>query len=310
MSLDDLDVDKIWMDGELVDWEDAQIHVLSHAIHYGSGVFEGVRCYDTVEGPAVFRHRDHAERLANSAKAMDIEMEYSVDEIMEATRELIRVNDLESCYIRPIVYYGYDELGLNPKDCPVRTAIAAWPWGAYLGEEAITEGVDTMVSSWRKHHSSQIPTTAKITGAYVNSIMASLEAKGNGYTEAILLDKEGSVSEGPGENIFLVDDDTIYTTPIDSSILDGVTRRSAVAIAEDLGYDVVEKRISRSELYTADELFFTGTAAEVTPIRSVDDRTIGDGGRGPVTEDVQQTFFDVVEGEREEYHHWLNFVEQ
>ncbi len=308
MSLDDLDVDKIWMDGDFVDWDDAQIHVLSHVVHYGSGVFEGVRCYDTVDGAAVFRHREHTERLADSAKAMGIEMEYTVDEIMEATKELVRVNDLESCYIRPVVFYGYDELGLNPKDCPVRTAVAVWPWGAYLGEEAITEGVDTMVSSWRKHHSSQIPTTAKITGAYVNSIMASLEAKGNGYTEAILLDKEGTVSEGPGENIFMVDDDTIYTTPIDSSILDGITRRSAIAIAEDLGYEVVEKRISRSELYTADELFFTGTAAEVTPIRSVDDRTIGDGGRGPVTEDVQQTFFDVVEGERDEYRHWLDFV--
>ncbi|MFW5930004.1 MAG: branched-chain amino acid transaminase [Halobacteriota archaeon] len=308
MSLDDLDVDTIWMDGEFVDWDDARIHVLSHVVHYGSGVFEGVRCYDTVDGPAVFRHREHAERLADSAKAMDIEMEYSVDEIMEATKELIRRNELESCYIRPIVYYGYDVLGLNPSDCPVETAIAVWPWGAYLGEEAINDGVDVMVSSWRKHHSSQIPTTAKITGAYVNSIVASLEAKGNGYTEAILLDKDGSVSEGPGENVFVVDDGVIYTPPVDSSILDGITRRSAIEIAEDLGYEVVEKRVSRGELYTADELFFTGTAAEVTPIRSVDDREIGDGGRGPVTEEVQQTFFDVVEGERDDYRDWLDFV--
>ncbi|MFP4632038.1 MAG: branched-chain amino acid transaminase [Halobacteriales archaeon] len=308
MSLDDLDVDTIWMDGEFVDWDDARIHVLSHVVHYGSGVFEGVRCYDTVDGPAVFRHREHAERLADSAKAMDIEMEYSVDEIMEATKELIRRNELESCYIRPIVYYGYDVLGLNPSDCPVETAIAVWPWGAYLGEEAINDGVDVMVSSWRKHHSSQIPTTAKITGAYVNSIVASLEAKGNGYTEAILLDKDGSVSEGPGENVFVVDDGVIYTPPVDSSILDGITRRSAIEIAEDLGYEVVEKRVSRGELYTADELFFTGTAAEVTPIRSVDDREIGDGGRGPVTEEVQQTFFEVVEGERDDYRDWLDFV--
>ncbi|MDY6779653.1 MAG: branched-chain amino acid transaminase [Halobacteria archaeon] len=293
MSFEEYDVDKIWMDGDLVDWEDAEVHVLSHVIHYGSGVFEGTRCYDTVEGPAVFRHRDHYERLHNSAKTLGIEMEYSVD-------ELIRENGLESCYIRPVVFYGYNVLGLNPSDCPVRTAIAVWPWGAYLGEDAIKNGVDTMVSSWRKHHSSQIPTTAKINGAYVNSIMASLEA--------ILLDKEGSVAEGPGENLFMVNDETLYTPPIDSSILDGITRRSVITIAEDLGYEVVEKRISRSELYTADELFFTGTAAEVTPIRSVDDRVVGEGTRGPVTEEIQQVFFDTVEGEREEYHDWLDFV--
>ena len=308
MSLDELDVDKIWMDGELVDWDDAQVHVLSHVIHYGSGVFEGVRCYDTVDGPAVLRHREHYERLANSANTLDIGMEYTVDELVDATRDLIRENDLDSCYIRPIVFYGYDELGLNPEGCPVRTAIAVWPWGAYLGEDAIKNGVDVSVSSWRKHHSSQIPTTAKITGAYVNSIMASLEAKSNGYTEAILLDKEGSVSEGPGENVFMVEDGTVYTTPIDSSILDGITRRCVIEVAEDLGYEVVEKRISRSELYTADELFFTGTAAEVTPIKSVDDRTVRDDGRGPVTEEIQETFFEITEGKHDEYTDWLDYV--
>jgi branched-chain amino acid aminotransferase len=308
MSLDELDVDKIWMDGELVDWDDAQVHVLSHVIHYGSGVFEGVRCYDTVDGPAVLRHREHYERLANSAKTLDIGMEYTVDELVDATRDLIRENGLDSCYIRPIVFYGYDELGLNPEGCPVRTAIAVWPWGAYLGEDAIKNGVDVSVSSWRKHHSSQIPTTAKITGAYVNSIMASLEAKSNGYTEAILLDKEGSVSEGPGENVFMVEDGTVYTTPIDSSILDGITRRCVIEVAEDLGYEVVEKRISRSELYTADELFFTGTAAEVTPIKSVDDRTVRDDGRGPVTEEIQETFFEITEGKHDEYTDWLDYV--
>jgi len=235
-------------------------------------------------------------------------MEYTVDELIEATRDLIRENGLESCYIRPIVFYGYDELGLNPEGCPVQTAIAVWPWGAYLGEDAIKNGVDVAVSSWRKHHSSQIPTTAKITGAYVNSIMASLEAKSNGYTEAILLDKEGTVSEGPGENIFMVDDGTLYTTPIDSSILDGITRNSVIEIARDLGYDVVEKRISRSELYTADELFFTGTAAEVTPIKTVDDRTVRKDGRGPVTEEIQETFFEVTQGKRDEYTDWLDYV--
>ena len=308
MSLDDHDVDYIWMDGELVDWDDAEIHVLSHALHYGSAVFEGIRCYDTVDGPAVFRHREHYERLHDSAGALAIEMEYSVDDLMEATRGLIRENDLESCYIRPITYYGYNVLGLNPSDAPVETAIAVWPWGAYLGEEAIEEGVDVAVSSWRKHHGSQIPPTAKMTGPYVNSIMASLEAKRNGYTEAILLDKDGTVSEGPGENIFMVDDETIYTTPIDSSILDGVTRRSVIALAEDHGYDVVEKRIARGELYNADELFFTGTAAEVTPIRSVDDREIGPGSRGPVTEEIQAAFFEVTAGERDGYDDWLDPV--
>jgi branched-chain amino acid aminotransferase len=308
MSLDDHDVEKIWMDGELVDWDDAQVHVLSHVIHYGSGVFEGIRCYDTTDGPAVFRHREHYERLANSAKTLDIEMEYTVDELVEATRDLIRENGLASCYIRPVVFYGYEELGLNPEGCPVQTAIAVWPWGAYLGEDAIENGVDVSVSSWRKHHSSQIPTTAKITGAYVNSIMASLEAKSNGYTEAIVLDKEGSVAEGPGENIFMIDDGTIYTPPVDSSILDGITRQCVIEIAEDLGYDVVEKRISRGELYTADELFFTGTAAEVTPIKSVDDRQVRDDGRGPVTEEIQQTFFEAIEGKREEYTGWLDYL--
>jgi branched-chain amino acid aminotransferase len=235
-------------------------------------------------------------------------MGYTVDELVEATRGLIRENGLESCYIRPVVFYGYDELGLNPEGCPVQTAIAVWPWGAYLGEDAIENGVDVSVSSWRKHHSSQIPTTAKITGAYVNSIMASLEAKSNGYTEAIVLDKEGSVAEGPGENIFMIDDGTIYTPPVDSSILDGITRQCVIEIAEDLGYEVVEKRISRGELYTADELFFTGTAAEVTPIKSVDDRQVRDDGRGPVTKEIQQTFFEAIEGEREEYTGWLDYL--
>lgn len=308
MSLDDHDVEKIWMDGELVDWEDAQVHVLTHALHYGSGVFEGVRCYDTVDGPAVFRHREHYERLADSAKALDIEMQYTVDELVEATRDLIRENGLESCYIRPVVFYGYNKLGLNPEGCPVKTAIAVWPWGAYLGEDAIENGVEVSVSSWRKHHSSQIPTTAKITGAYVNSIMASLEAKSNGYTEAIVLDKEGSVAEGPGENIFMIDDGDIYTPPVDSSILDGITRQCVIEIAEDLGYDVTEKRISRSELYTADELFFTGTAAEVTPIKSVDDRQVRDDGRGPVTKEIQQTFFEATEGKQDGYTGWLDYL--
>ncbi|MFB6282536.1 MAG: branched-chain amino acid transaminase [Halobacteria archaeon] len=308
MGFDEFDVDKIWMDGELVDWDDAQIHVLSHVIHYGSGVFEGIRCYDTVDGPAVFRNRDHMERLHNSAKTLGIEMEYGVEELMEATGNLIRENGLESCYVRPVVYYGYDVLGLNPKSCPVETAIAVWPWGAYLGEDAIKNGVDVMVSSWRKHHATQVPTTAKITGAYVNSILASQEAKANGYTEAILLDKDGTVAEGPGENIFMVEDEKLYTPPVDSSILEGITRRCVEEIAEDLGYEVQEKRISRGELYLADELFFTGSAAEVTPIRTVDDKEVGNGSRGPVTKEIQKTYFDATKGKLDRYEKWLDYV--
>ncbi|MDY6764668.1 MAG: branched-chain amino acid transaminase [Halobacteria archaeon] len=308
MAFDDYDVDKIWMDGELVDWEDAKIHVLSHVIHYGSGVFEGIRCYETVDGPAVFRHRAHYERLQNSAKTMRMDLEYSTEELMAETRKLIDENGLESCYIRPLVYYGYNSLGVNPGDCPVRTMIAVWPWGAYLGEEALEKGVDVQVSSWRRYHSSQIPTTAKVCGGYINSMLANEQARARGYIESILLNKEGDVAEGSGENLFLVEDGTIYTPGLDSSILDGITRRTVIEIARDLGYEVVEKRIALGELYRADELFFSGTAAEVTPIRKVDDVVIGDGTRGPITEEIQSTFFDIVEGRNETYRDWLDFV--
>ncbi|XGI83555.1 branched-chain amino acid transaminase [Halorutilales archaeon Cl-col2-1] len=304
------DVDKIWMDGDLKDWEDAQIHVLSHVVHYGSGVFEGIRCYDTVRGPAVFRHRDHYERFHNSADALGIDLDYSVEELVDATHEVIEENGLESCYIRPVAFYGYNSLGVDPSDCPVRTAIAAWPWGAYLGEDAIKNGVEVQVSSWRRYHSSQMPTTAKINGGYVNSLLSKTEALERGYEESIMLNKEGDVAEGSGENLFMVDDGTIYTPGLGSSVLNGITRRSVVQIANDLGYEVVEKSISRGELYNADELFFTGTAAEVTPIRKVDDVVVGEGTRGSITEEIQSTFFDVVEGERPEYDAWLDFVDE
>jgi branched-chain amino acid aminotransferase len=296
------------MDGEFLDWEDAQVHVLTHALHYGTGVFEGVRCYDTEDGPAIFRWEDHLERLYQSGKPYDIEIPYEPEELTAATIELIDRQDLESCYIRPIAFYGYDRLGLSPEGIPVQTAIACWPWGTYLGEEAITDGVDVMISSWRKYASSQIPTNAKTTGTYVNSVLAGEEARRNGYTEALVLNKEGNVAEGPGENVFLVNDGEIYTTGLSESILDGITRRSVIEVAEDLGYTVHETSISRGELYTADELFFTGTAAEVTPIRSVDDNDIGNGTRGPVTEEIQQRFFDVVEGRVEGYDDWFTYV--
>jgi len=309
MGFDEMDVDSIWMDGEFVDWEDATIHVLTHGLHYGTGVFEGVRCYDTDEGPAIFRWEEHLQRLYDSAKPYDIDIPYEPAELTEATVELIRREDLASCYIRPIAFYGYGMLGLNPSDCPEQVAVAVWPWGAYLGEEALEEGVDVAVSSWRKYGSDQIPTNAKTTGAYVNSVLASLEAEENGYVEGIVLNGEGNVAEGPGENLFLVRDGEIYTTGLAESILDGITRRSVIEIARDLGYTVHDQAtISRGELYTADELFFTGTAAEVTPIRSVDDNEIGEGTKGPVTDDIQSTFFDIVERQPAEYADWFTPV--
>ena len=309
MGFDEMDVETIWMDGEFVDWDEAQIHVLTHGLHYGTGVFEGVRCYDTAKGPAIFRWEEHLQRLYDSAKPYDLEIPYEPEELTEATVELINREGLASCYIRPIAFYGYGMLGLNPSDCPEQVAIAAWPWGAYLGEEALEEGVDVAVSSWRKHASRQIPTNSKTTGAYVNSVLASLEAKANDYVEAIVLNKEGNVAEGPGENLFLIRDGEIFTTGLAESILDGITRQSVIDVARDLGYTVHDRAtISRGELYTADELFFTGTAAEVTPIRSVDDNQIGAGTKGPVTDDIQSTFFEIVEEQPAEYEDWFHPV--
>ncbi len=304
-----MDVDTIWMDGEFQDWDDAQVHVLTHGLHYGTGIFEGVRCYDTADGPAVFRWDAHLDRFYESAKPYEMDIEHDREELTEATMELIRRQDLESCYIRPIAFYGYNSLGVSPKDCPTRVAIACWPWGAYLGEDALENGVEVMVSSWRKHSSSQIPTNAKTTGLYVNSMLAGEEARRNGYTEAIVLDKEGYVAEGPGENIFMVNDGELYTPALSQSILDGITRQSVIEVARDLGYTVHdEATISRGQLHTADELFFTGTAAEVTPIRQVDNVEVGSGTRGPVTEEIQQRFFDLVEDPGDEYADWFTYV--
>jgi branched-chain amino acid aminotransferase len=310
MSFDEMDVDTIWMDGEFVDWDEAQIHVLTHGLHYGSGVFEGVRCYDTERGPAVFRWDEHLERLYDSAKPYDLEIDHDPEELTEATMELVRRQDLASCYVRPIAFYGYHSLGVSPGDCPTRTAVAAWPWGAYLGEEALENGVEVMVSSWRKHSSSQIPTNAKTTGLYVNSMLAGEEARRNGFAEAIVLNKEGNVAEGPGENLFLVRDGEIFTPGLAESILDGITRQTVVTLAEELGYEVHDgATISRGELHTADELFFTGSAAEVTPIRQVDNVEVGDGGRGPVTEEIQSRFFDVVNRRTDDHDEWFTYVE-
>jgi branched-chain amino acid aminotransferase len=309
MSFDEMDVDTIWMDGEFVDWDDAQIHVLTHGLHYGTGVFEGARCYDTQQGPALFRWEEHLDRFYSSGEPYDMEIPFDREELTHATKELIRRQDLESCYIRPIAFYGYDSLGVSPRDCPVTVAIAAWPWGTYLGEEALENGVEVMISSWRKHASSQIPTNAKTTGLYVNSLLAGEEARRNGYTEAIVLNKEGQVAEGPGENIFMVRDGELFTPGLSQSILDGITRQTVITLAREAGYTVYDQAsISRGELNTADELFFTGTAAEVTPIRQVDNVEIGSGTRGPVTEEIQQAFFDLVERDTDAHEEWFSPV--
>jgi branched-chain amino acid aminotransferase len=309
MSFEEMDVDSIWMDGEFVNWEDAEVHVLTHALHYGTGVFEGARCYDTTKGPAIFRWEEHLDRLYDSAKFYEMEIPFSREELTEATLELIDRQNLVSCYIRPVAFYGYDRLGVNPDGVPVQVTIAAWPWGAYLGEDALENGVEVKVVSWRKYNSDMIPTNAKTTGTYVNSVLASQEATNNGYVEGILLNQEGNVAEGPGENIFLVRNGEIYTPGLSESILSGITRETVIDLAEELGYTVHDgMTISRGELYTADELFFTGTAAEVTPIRSVDDKQIGSGTKGPVTDELQSAFFDLVGDAPEAYEHWFTMV--
>ncbi|SMO35664.1 branched-chain amino acid transaminase [Halorubrum cibi] len=309
MGFDEMDVDTIWKNGEFLDWEDATTHVLTHALHYGTGVFEGLRSYETEQGPAIFRLEEHLDRLFDSAKMYDMEIDHSREEITEAIVELLDRQDLTSCYIRPIAYYGYDSLGVSPGDCPTDLVLAAWPWGTYLGEEALEEGVDVMVSSWRKHASSQVPTNVKTTGLYVNSMLAGEEARRNGYVEAIVLNKEGNVAEGPGENVFMVNDGEVYTTGQAQSILEGITRDTVITLAEERGYTVHDEAvISRGQLYTADELFFTGSAAEVTPIRSVDDTEIGSGTRGPVTEELQEAFFEVIERRTDDHDEWFTYL--
>jgi branched-chain amino acid aminotransferase len=296
-------VDKIWMDGRLVDWDDATIHVLTHTLHYGSGVFEGIRAYATADGPAVFRLTDHIRRLLDSAAMLLIEVPFSLEQLVEATKETVRVNHVEACYIRPLIYLGYGEMGLNPLPCPVNVSIAVWPWGTYLGEEGIRHGVRMKISSWRRQDPNIIPPAAKVTGLYVNSSLAKVEALKAGYDEAILLNPQGYVSECTGENIFVVKDGRIVTPPLAAGALDGITRDSVRVIAGDLGYEVHEENLLRSDLYCADEAFLTGTAAEVVPIRSVDDRVIGE--PGEVTRKIQETYFAAIRGEVEAYKGWL-----
>ncbi len=297
----------IWMDGELVPWEQATVHVLTHALHYGTGVFEGIRAYETSDGAAVFRLTDHMVRLHRSARAYHMDLEWSVEDLTKATKELFAVNEMRSGYVRPIVFLELGAIGLNPAGARVRTVIANWQWGAYLGEEGIRNGITTKVSSWRRFSNAAFP-NAKATGTYSNSILAKSEAVRNGYDEAIMLNEHGVLSEGSGENIFLVADGKVFTPPVSTGCLDGITRNSVATLLAEAGYQVTEATIARSDLYYADEMFLTGTAAEVTPVRQVDDIDVGDGRPGPVTKLAQQLFADTVSGQLDTHPEWLEHV--
>ena len=303
--------EKIWIDGELVNWDEARVHVLTHSLHYGSGVFEGIRAYLTSGGVAVFRLTDHIKRLLTSAKVFMIDVPYTLDELVAASKQVVRVNRLEDgCYLRPIVFLGYGEMGLNPLPCSVNVAIAAWPWGTYLGDEGVANGIRLKVSSWQRHDPNAVPTAAKGTGMYVNSSLAKVEALKAGYDEALLLAPDGRVSECTGENVFVVRSGRILTPPTsESGALEGITQDSVRTIAADLGYELAFEALVRTDLYTADEAFLTGTAAEVVPIREVDDRAVGDGRPGPITRQIQDTYFAAVRGQVDRYKDWLEHVE-
>lgn len=299
---------KIWMNGKLVDWADATIHVASHVVHYGSGVFEGARCYDTVNGPACFRLDAHMRRLFDSARIYRMDPPYDQQTLTEATLDLIRLNGFKACYIRPIIYRGYDSLGVNPLPCPVDVAIILWEWPAYFTQEAIEEGIDVKIATWARNAPNTTPAMAKSVANYANAQLIKLEAIAEGYAEGIALDTQGNLSEGSGQNVFVVRDGVILTPPIGNSVLAGITRDSVITIARELGYEVREQTLPREMLYIADEVFFVGTAVEVTPIRSVDRVTVGRGRRGPVTEAIQQRFFQIVRGEAPDRHGWLQYV--
>ncbi len=299
---------KVWMNGKIINFEDAKVSVLCHALHYGTSFFEGIRAYKTKKGTAIFRFKEHMERLFNSAKIYRTDIPFTLDELMDAVVNLIKINNLEECYIRPLVYRGLGALGVNPFNSPVEVMIAVWEWGAYLGEEAITKGVDVKVSTWTKIAPNTLPAMAKAGANYMNSQLAKMEAIVDGYEEGILLNSSGFVAEGSGENLFLIKDGKIYTTPYSASILPGITRDSAIKIAKDFGYEVIETHIPREWLYIADELFFTGTAAEVTPIKSVDRIPIGSGSRGEITEKIQSELFGILRGDIEDRYNWLMYI--
>ena len=299
---------QIWFDGQLVDWRDAKIHVLTHTLHYGCGAFEGVRAYQTDAGTAIFRLQEHTQRLFNSAKILRMQIPFTQDQVNEAQREVVRVNQLESCYLRPLTWIGSEKLGVSPRGNTIHLMVAAWAWGAYLGEEGMKKGIRVKTSSYSRHHVNITMTQAKAVSNYSNSILANMEALDDGYDEALLLDTSGFVSEGAGENVFLVKDGVVYTPDLSAGALNGITRNTVLHICEDLGIKLVQKRITRDECYISDEMFFTGTAAEVTPIRELDRVQIGAGERGPVTEKIQSAFFDIVHGRNPKYAHWLTPV--
>ena len=301
-------VEKIWMNGKLVNWNDAKIHVLSHVIHYGSSWFEGIRCYETKKGSAIFRHKEHISRLFDSAKLYRAEIPYTIDQLMQADKETIKVNKLKSCYIRPIAYRGYGDVGVYPMGCPVEVTIAVWEWGKYLGPEALEKGIDVRFASWQRPAGNTFPTMAKAGGNYLNSQLMKMEARVDGYEEGIALDTNGQISEGSGENIFVIRNGTIYTPQFVNAILPGITRATVIQLAKDAGFPVVEGNLPREIVYVADEVFFTGTAAEISPIKSIDRITIGSGKPGPITRELQKRFFDVVEGGNDP-HGWLDFVD-
>ena len=302
------ETEKIWMNGELVPWHEAKIHVLTHGLHYGSGVFEGIRAYETDGGPAIFRLDDHIRRLFDSAKIFLMKIPYTQSELIEASKAVVRENNLDSCYMRPIVYLGYGEMGLNPLFCSVSVAIAAWPWGAYLGDEGMRNGIRLKISSWQRHDPNALPPAAKGTGMYINSSMAKVEAVNAGYDEAILLSPQGYVSECTGENLFVIKKGKMFTPPTSAGALEGITQSSVIRIAKDLGYEVSIENLLRSDLYTADEIFLCGTAAEVVPVSSVDDRIAGDGKPGPMTKAIQSKYFDAVIGRLDTYKDWITYV--
>ncbi len=303
-SLDDRD-GKIWLDGQLVDWRDAKVHVLTHTLHYGCGAFEGVRAYETATGTAVFRLEDHTQRLLNSAKILRMKVPFSAEQLNAAQKEVVRANGLKSCYLRPLVWIGSEKLGVSPKGNRIHAMVAAWSWGAYLGEDGMKKGIRVRTSSYARHHVNITMTQAKTVSNYTNSILANMEATDEGYDEAVLLDTSGFVSEGSGENLFVVKDGTVYTPDLSAGALNGITRNTVLHICQDLGIPLVQKRITRDECYIADEMFFSGTAAEVTPIREYDRIPIGAGQRGPITEKIQSAFFDIVNGRNAKYAHWL-----
>jgi branched-chain amino acid aminotransferase len=300
--------EKIWFNGELVPWDEAQIHVLSHVVHYGSSVFEGIRCYHTEKGPAVFRLQEHTNRLFDSARIYRMEIPYTREQVNEAILDTIRANSLDACYIRPVVFRGYGSLGVDPTTCPIDTVIAVWEWGQYLGSEALEQGVRVCTSSWNRVAPNTVPFLAKAGGNYLNSQLVRMEANMNGFDEGIVLDSSGLVSEGSGENLFVIRDGTIYTPASHHSILPGITRHAAITLAKDLGFVVEERGIPREFLYISDEVFFTGTAAEVTPIQSIDHIQIGDGRRGPITEQIQRRYFEMINAKIEDTNGWLTFV--